>query len=131
MRLTEEQMERLFDVISNLVVTVLVIATLFEDLGINIVELLMMTPEMLRHLLERYFTFFWMCHLTLLAFVAVEGYIAPLVRNRYPEAYKTRYLPAVATVTFILAFISFLAFRRPLDLFLMICSVAVVVARGG
>ncbi|RLG80490.1 MAG: hypothetical protein DRO40_11110 [Thermoprotei archaeon] len=124
------QIEKMIDVVSNLLVTVLVVATLFEDLGINIVQLLTVTPEMLRFLIQRYFVFFWTCHLTLLVFVLIEGYVGMYMRDKYPEAYKSRYIPTVSTILFILAFLSFLAFRRFLDLFLMICSVACLIGRG-
>ena len=131
MRITEEQIERLTGVLSNMVVTVLVVATVFEDLGINIVQLIAMAPSVLQELLREYFVFFLACHWLLLIFVVAEGYVGAYVRNRYPEAYRSRYLPAAATVLFILSFLSFLTFRRFLDLFLMVCSPTVLLTRGG
>jgi len=127
---TPRQVERMIDIVSNMIVTVLVVATIFEDLGINIVQLLVMTPEMLRVIIARYFVFFWVCHLTLLVVVLVEGYVGMYVRDKYPEAYRARYLPTVASIILVLSFLSFLAFRRMLDFILMACSVTCLIARG-
>jgi|GEM_PF-5533862 len=124
-----KDIEKKINILSNLLITILAISTLFEDLGINIVELIKLTPEMIRVVLERYFPFFWGCHLTLLFVVIIEGYVGTYVQEKYPDAYKTKYLPTVSMLIFVLAFISFIAFRRFLDLFLMICSFACIISR--
>jgi len=131
LRLTERQIERLCEVASNLVVTVLVVATIFEDLGISLPELILLAPSVLQQLLREYFFVFIMCHWLLLVFLLVESYVGAYVRSHYPDLYQTRYLPAAATATFVLAFLSFIAFRRFFDLFLMVCSVTVMFTRGG
>ena len=127
----EEQMERIINAAMNVVITMLVVFGIFQDLGISIEEMIRITPEMLQMLLEQYFVFFWMVHWALYIFILAENYLGGYLKVKYPEAYRKRYLPAAASILFALSLLSYIAFRRFLDLFLMVCSAAVMLSRGG
>ena len=124
------KMEKMIDIISNFLVTVLVVVTFLHDMGIEITKLIIIAPEIVQKMIEQYLPFFWGIHIALLFVCLVEGYIGSYVRTHNPKAYREKYIPTVSMIIFVLAFLSFLAFRSLLDLILMLSACTCIIAGG-
>jgi len=122
----ERTLEATITVISNIVMTLLVIIAVFEEFGITLPKLILLTPKVLRMLIERYFYVFIITYNVMLILVLFDTYAKSYLK-KYREVYIKKYLPTVSSILLGLSIINFIVFRTVICLIILVCSAVTLV----